>query len=52
MKKRNRVIRRKINKNIFLDHKIDCFNDINGVASLIKSCDFVITVSNSNTYIR
>ena len=41
----------KINKNIFLDHKIDCFNDINGVASLIKSCDFVITVSNSNAHI-
>ena len=41
----------KINKSIFLDHKIDCFNDINGVASLIKSCDFVITVSNSNAHI-
>ena len=45
------ALEEKINKSIFLDHKIDCFNDINGVASLIKSCDFVITVSNSNAHI-
>lgn len=50
-KKEIESLEEKINKNIFLDHKIDCFNDINGVASLIKSCDFVITVSNSNAHI-
>lgn len=41
----------KLNKKIFLQHNIDCFEDIDGVASLIQSCDFVITVSNSNAHI-
>ena len=44
-------LERKINRNIFLKHDVDCFDDIDGVASLIKSCDFVITVSNSNAHI-
>ena len=41
----------KLNKKIFIQHNIDCFEDIDGVASLIQSCDFVITVSNSNAHI-
>ena len=44
-------IEKNLNKKIFTKHEIDCFNDIDGVASLIKSCDFVITVSNSNAHI-
>ena len=40
-----------LNKKIFMEHEIDCFNDIDGVAGLIKSCDFVVTVSNSNAHI-
>lgn len=44
-------LERKINRNIFLKHDVDCFDDIDGVASLIKSCDIVITVSNSNAHI-
>lgn len=40
-----------INKSIFLEHKVDCLNDIDGVAGLMKSCDFIITVSNSNAHI-
>ena len=44
-------IEKELNKKIFIEHEIDCFNDIDGVASLIKSCDFVITVSNSNAHI-
>ena len=44
-------IEKKLNRKIFTEHQIDCFNDIDGVASLIKSCDFVITVSNSNAHI-
>ena len=44
-------IEKDLNKKIFIEHEIDCFNDIDGVASLIKSCDFVITVSNSNAHI-
>ena len=45
------ILEKRINKSIFLDHKVDCFNDIDGTAGLIKSCDFVITVSNSNAHI-
>ena len=30
---------------------IDNFNDLNGIASLIEICDFVITVSNTNAHI-
>ena len=44
-------LERKMNKNIFLEHDVDCFDDIDGVAGLIKSCDIVITVSNSNAHI-
>ena len=44
-------LEKQINKNIFFDHSIDCFNDILGLANLIKSCDLVITVSNSNAHI-
>lgn len=44
-------LEKQINKNIFYDHSIDCFNDIMGLANLIKSCDLVITVSNSNAHI-
>ena len=44
-------LERKMNRNIFLEHDVDCFDDIDGVASLIKSCDIVITVSNSNAHI-
>ncbi len=44
-------IEKNLNKKIFTEHQIDCFNDIDGVASLIKSCDFVVTVSNSNAHI-
>ena len=44
-------LERKMNKNIFLEHDVDCFDDIDGVACLIKSCDIIITVSNSNAHI-
>ena len=44
-------IEKDLNKKIFMEHEIDCFNDIDGVAGLIKSCDFVVTVSNSNAHI-
>lgn len=44
-------IENKLNKKIFLEHQIDCFNDISGVASLINSCDLVITISNTNAHI-
>ena len=44
-------LERKMNRNIFLEHDVDCFDDIDGVASLIESCDIVITVSNSNAHI-
>lgn len=44
-------LEKEINKKLFVDHNIDCFNDIDGVASLIKSCDFIVTVSNSNAHI-
>jgi len=42
---------KKLTKEIFTNHEIDCFNDIKGVASLINSCDIVITISNSNAHI-
>ena len=35
----------------FIEHKIDCYSDIDGVASLITTCDFVITISNTNAHI-
>ena len=44
-------LEQKIEKKIFIDHQIDCFNDIDGVAQLINTCDFVITVSNTNAHI-
>ena len=44
-------LEKKVNKKIFLDHKIDCFNNIFELASLMKSCDLIITVSNSNAHI-
>ena len=40
-----------LNSKIFVEHPIDCFNDIKGTANLIQSCDVVITVSNSNAHI-
>jgi len=40
-----------MNKKIFLEHDIDCFDDILGLAELVKSCDIIITVSNSNAHI-
>ena len=45
------LIEKNLNRKIFIEHKIDCFSDIDGLAGLIKSCDFVITVSNSNAHI-
>ena len=50
-KKDINLIEKNLNRKIFIEHQVDCFNDIDGVASLIKSCDFVITVSNSNAHI-
>ncbi len=44
-------VEKDLDKKIFVEHEIDCFNDIDGVAGLIKSCDFLITVSNSNAHI-
>ena len=38
-------------RKIFNSHNIDNFNDIDGIASLIKTCDFIITISNSNAHI-
>ena len=35
----------------FVKNSIDCFNDIDGVASLIKSCDIIISISNTNAHI-
>lgn len=40
-----------LNKKIFFEHDIDCFDDIHGLATLIKSCDLIVTVSNSNAHI-
>ena len=40
-----------LKKTLFTNHNINCFEDIDGVAGLINSCDFVITVSNSNAHI-
>ena len=40
-----------LKKNIFIDHNVDLFSDIDGVASLINTCDFIISVSNSNVHI-
>jgi tetratricopeptide (TPR) repeat protein len=42
---------KKLEKEIFSNHEIDCHGDIEGVAALIKSCDLVITISNSNAHI-
>ena len=50
-KKDIELLEKSLEKKIFTDHEIDCFNDIDGVAGLIKSCDFIITVSNSNAHI-
>ena len=41
----------KFKKEIFIKHDVDCFNDIDGTASLISSCDFIISVSNTNVHI-
>ena len=40
-----------LKREIFIDHRVDCFNDIDGVASLINTCDFIISVSNTNVHI-
>ena len=40
-----------LKKKIFVNHQIDAFNDIDGVASLINTCDLIISVSNSNVHI-
>ena len=42
---------KKLKKEIFTSHEIDCYSDIKGVAALINSCDLVITISNSNAHI-
>ena len=42
---------KQINKKLFNEHSIDCYNDIHSTASLISSCDFIITVSNTNAHI-
>jgi tetratricopeptide (TPR) repeat protein len=42
---------KKLKKEIFTNHEIDCYSDIKGVAALINSCDLVITISNSNAHI-
>ena len=42
---------KKLKKEIFTNHEIDCYSDIEGVATLINSCDLVITISNSNAHI-
>ena len=44
-------LEKKIEKKIFVEHHIDCFNDIDGVAQLINTCDYIISVSNSNAHI-
>lgn len=45
------LLESKLDKRIFTKHNVDCFNDIDGVASLVKSCDYIITVSNSNAHL-
>ena len=40
-----------INRKIFIDHDIDCFDNILELAILMQSCDLIITVSNSNAHI-
>ena len=40
-----------LKKKIFVNHQIDTFNDIDGVASLINTCDLIVSVSNSNVHI-
>ncbi len=40
-----------LERKCFIDHQVDTFNDIDGVASLIKTCDLIISVSNSNVHI-
>lgn len=42
---------KKLKKEIFTNHEIDCYSDIEGVAALINTCDLVITISNSNAHI-
>ena len=42
---------KKLKKEIFTNHEIDCHSDIEGVAALINSCDLVISISNSNAHI-
>lgn len=40
-----------LNQEVFIYHENDNFNNINGVAEIIDSCDLVITVSNTNAHI-
>jgi len=40
-----------LDKDIFVHHKNDNFNNINGVAEIIDSCDLVLSVSNTNAHI-
>ena len=40
-----------LNKKIFIGHNIDCFNDMVGLLNLMKSCDCIISVSNSTTHL-
>ena len=51
--KKNEIadIESSLKRKIFIDHRVDCFNDIDGVASLINTCDFIISVSNTNVHI-
>jgi Spore coat polysaccharide biosynthesis protein, predicted glycosyltransferase len=44
-------IKNKLNKNLFQHKNIDLFEDIDSLASIIKSCDVVITSSNSTAHL-
>ena len=41
----------KYNLTIYKEDKIDSFNDIKGLTSIIEACDFVITCSNINAHL-
>ena len=44
-------LEKEMNKKIFIDHDIDCFDNILELAILMQSCDLIITVSNSTAHI-
>ena len=46
-----REFEKKYNVSIHKDEELDTFNNLTGLSDFINSCDFVITVSNSNAHL-